>query len=88
MIYVDEAVQYEGKRYKMCHMLSDDSLEELHAMADKIGLKRSWFQRHSSPHYDLTESKRALAISMGAVVTDSAGIVRIIRMWREKVIAP
>jgi hypothetical protein len=45
-----------------------DTLEELHEMADKIGLKRSWFQgKASTPHYDLIESKRELALKNGAV---------------------
>jgi hypothetical protein len=44
-----------------------DTLEELHAMALRIGLKRSWFQ--PSPtlnHYDLVPSKRILALRNGA----------------------
>jgi hypothetical protein len=45
-----------------------DTVEELHEMADKIGLKRSWFQKESHvPYYDLTESKRTLALKYGAV---------------------
>lgn len=45
-----------------------DSLAELHAMAHKIGLKRSWFQdKRSGPHYDLTAFRRSAAIKAGAV---------------------
>ena len=51
----------------MCHMIADTP-DELHAMADKIGVARKWFQRMSSfPHYDIAQSKRALAVDNGAV---------------------
>jgi hypothetical protein len=47
-------------------MVADD-INELHEMANKIGLKRSWFQDGSShPHYDICLSKKQLAISFGA----------------------
>lgn len=50
---------------KSCHMFADD-LEELHNMAEKIGLKRGWFQDGRLPHYDLTPNKRKQAIQHGA----------------------
>jgi len=56
---------------------TDVGLAELHAMADRIGLKRAWFQnkpRH--PHDDLRRSKRALAIHHGAQDVDSFALVR------------
>ena len=35
------------------HLVAD-SIDELHIFADKIGLKRSWFQNHPKhPHYDV-----------------------------------
>ena len=37
---------------------------ELHVIAQKIGLKREWFQNQ---HYDVTESKRMSAVAAGAV---------------------
>ena len=47
----------------------DDDLEELHAFAARIGLRRSWFQDKAWPraHYDVTDSKRQAAIRAGAV---------------------
>jgi len=51
---------------RACHLIAD-SLDELHLFASSIGLRRRWFQNHSIPHYDLTESKRALAIKLGAI---------------------
>lgn len=64
-VYVDD---YRAP-YRSMHLshLTADTLEELHAMADRIGLKRKWFQKGSSPHYDISESKRSLAIAHGAI---------------------
>lgn len=50
-----------------------DTVEELHTMADRIGLKREWFQprpEHSINHYDIVPTKRALAIKYGAIARD------------------
>lgn len=47
--------------------LTADTLEELHAFAVKLGLRRTWFQPLSSPHYDLSPPKRARALELGAV---------------------
>lgn len=36
------------------HMVSDESLDELHAEAERIGLHRDWFQPHPRhSHYDV-----------------------------------
>lgn len=80
-VYVDhESNEYRGM--KMCHMLAD-TLDELHAMADAIGLKRAWFQSHgSTPHYDICQAKRRLAIREGAVEIDRRQTVALIRSWR------
>jgi len=52
----------------MSHLLSTISLEELHDFAvNQLGLKRNWFQDGSAPHYDVSESKRTLAIQLGAI---------------------
>ena len=54
-----------------CHLIAD-SVEELHALADRIGLQRSWFQDKASfPHYDVgSERIRELAIKAGAISCD------------------
>lgn len=71
-------------RMIMCHMLAD-TVEELHAMADKIGIQRRWFQEKSTPHYDISLGKRDLAIAYGAVVADQKMVVAIIRKYRQLV---
>ena len=65
-VYVDQANLPYG-RMIMCHMVATD-LEELHQMADKIGVSRRHFQKHRfHPHYDICLAKKKLAIQFGAV---------------------
>lgn len=64
-VYVDAPIWPFG-RMRMCHMLAD-SLDELHEMADKIGVNRKWFQNERYPHYDICKSKRATAVKLGAI---------------------
>jgi hypothetical protein len=74
MIYVDEIrnipwVSGSAKRYgnSWSHMWVDGEIEELHQFAEKIGLKRKYFQNKPSfPHYDIIPSKRILALKHGA----------------------
>ena len=81
MIYVDSIQHYPdcGLPYKYwCHMATDDhDLSELHAMARRLGLKQSWFQdKPATPHYDLTPTKRALAIRYGAQAVSTIELAR------------
>lgn len=79
-VYVDELRTYDTKlRWKVwCHMTADSD-EELHAMADLIGLKREWFQDKRTHHYDLIPSKRALAVKKGAIEELARARIRRIR---------
>lgn len=66
-VYVDDMRAGFGAMV-MCHMVAD-SLDELHAMADQIGVARRWYQGPPltrMPHYDIALSKRALAVQAGA----------------------
>jgi Protein of unknown function (DUF4031) len=47
--------------------MTADTLEELHTLAAKIGMKRRWFQNGRVPHYDLTPARREAALAAGAV---------------------
>lgn len=74
-VYVDPLIEW-GKRpgwpySEACH-LTADSDDELHAFAVRLGFKRQWAQsmghpRQSHRHYDLTKSKRAQAVKLGAI---------------------
>jgi hypothetical protein len=59
-------------RMKMSHMIADTP-EELHAMADRIGIARRWFQ---ADHYDVCLRKRALAVEAGAIEVSMRELVR------------
>lgn len=67
-VYVDDMKAAFG-RMVMCHMLADTD-DELHAMADRIGVARRWWQspaKTSGSHYDIALSKRAQAVAAGAI---------------------
>lgn len=65
-VYVDSMKANYG-RMTMCHMIAD-TLEELLAMADQIGVARKWLQKEGTyqEHFDICQSKRRLAVSFGA----------------------
>jgi hypothetical protein len=79
-VYVDNA-RNAYRQMLMCHMLADTP-EELHAMADKIGIQRKWFQNEKTPHYDICRSKRGLALLYGAIEIDRRQTVEIIKKLR------
>lgn len=88
-IYVDQLVAYtqpatSGGRYfgngkSSCHLATDGDLEELHQFAESIGLRRAWFQNRSLPHYDLTPTKRAMAVRNGAKEVTTRELIAAVR---------
>jgi hypothetical protein len=75
-VYVDD-VRHTFGRMVMCHMWAD-SLDELFAMADRIGVQRKWLQqppKASWTHFDISLGKKEQAISAGADLTDKYGPV-------------
>ena len=64
-VYVDRAANRFG-RMVMCHMIAD-TRAELFSMAERLALKPEWYQVASFPHFDLSKTKRAKAIALGAV---------------------
>lgn len=73
-VYVDdERIEWRGKVW--CHMVADTP-EELHAFAELLGLRRSWFQSASVyPHYDVTMAVRTKALRFGALLADRATLM-------------
>lgn len=88
MIFVDQMtpciVSTMWRHSQSCHMYTTPGNEkELHDLAQKIGLKLSWFQNAGDmPHYDLTKAKRKRAIAAGAIVESSRHLVTILRQYR------
>ena len=83
-VYVDRMEAAFG-RMVMCHMIADTP-DELHAMADRIGVARRWYQqppKASFWHYDIAKSKRALAVEAGAIDCDRNTFVGHLRRIRE-----
>lgn len=70
-VYIDNA-RIPYRRMIMSHMWADTA-EELHAMAEAIGMKREWFQTPggkypaSFPHYDVCLTRRQKALELGAI---------------------
>ena len=84
-VYVDDWRQrarvgpVEGR---WSHLLAD-SEEELHAFAERLGLRRAWYQGHGRhPHYDVTEPTRQVAVALGAVPVTWREMGRMLRSRR------
>jgi hypothetical protein len=77
-VWVDDGfVDGDWGRWSGGGHLQADTTDELHAFAERLGLRRAWFQskpgRPWHDHYDLTRPGRDRAIALGAVA----------RPWRE-----
>jgi len=86
-VYVDDAVHlWRGQRW--AHLMAD-TLEELHAMAQRLGIPRRAFQNKTSgAHYDVTAELREDAIRLGAIAisrhVDRALVKAVIARAREQ----
>lgn len=81
-VYVDDMRAKLG-RMVMCHMIADN-VEELHKMANLIGVSRKWFQ---GDHYDICLSKRTMALHAGAVEVTRREMVPLWIALQRKIIA-
>lgn len=84
-VFVDSLLDHgwtiRGKRIENSHLFAD-TLDELHAFARSLALRRAWFQYAPGklPHYDLTPGKHWQAIRAGATFLDRA---QAVAKWRE-----
>jgi hypothetical protein len=78
-VYVD-SMKADFGNMKMCHMMADTS-EELLAMADEIKVSRRWIQYPGThrEHFDISMSKRALAVKAGAIEVKMRDIGMLMR---------
>lgn len=78
-VYVDNMKAKYGTMI-MCHMLADTE-QELHKMADIIGINRKWHQYPGTykSHYDISLVKKKLAIDNGALEVTRKEIGQILK---------
>ena len=74
-ILIDEA-RWWFKGRKWCHLVSDESYDELHQFGDRVGIPRRGFQ---GDHYDVPEEYRDDLIAAGAEQVESRELVRRLR---------
>lgn len=67
--------------HESCHLFDTaGDTEALHEFASDLGLEQRWFQDTVDfPHYDLTRSKRELAVRSGAKEVSRRVMVSLIR---------
>jgi hypothetical protein len=87
-VYVDDAfVAGDWGVFTGGGHLQADSLAELNAFADRLGLRRAWLQtRPAKPehdHYDLTRAGRERALALGAIDEPWRGATRRRRALRQ-----
>ena len=79
MIYVGTK-EYKYGRMIMSHMAAD-TLEELHQMAESIGVAKRHFQnKKGKPHYDICKQNKQKAIVLGAIEISDKKIIELYRM--------
>ena len=74
-ILVDDAIwPWRGRLW--AHLVSDTSVEELHAFAGRLGIPERAFQ---GDHYDVTDELRDCAIAEGARAVSAREIITALR---------
>ena len=81
-VYVDN-MRAPFRGMVMCHMVADTD-DELHAMANRLGVDRRRHQKPGTPHshYDINMPMRALAVQLGAREIGRRELVMLIRRKR------
>lgn len=75
MILVDQAI-WPFRDRLFAHLVSDESYEELHEFAERLGLPERAFH---GDHYDVPTEIREKAIELGATPVDGRVLVRRLR---------
>ena len=80
-VYVDNAFAVgDWGRWSGGGHLQADTVEELHAFAERLGLRREWFQckpgRPENDHYDIGRRGRERALELGAIDEERAAGTR------------
>ena len=71
-ILVDPAIwPHRGRLWS--HLVSDESYDELHEFAQRLGIPRRAFQ---GDHYDLPEELRESAVALGAEPVEGRELIR------------
>ena len=73
-VYIDPPI-WPGHDRLWSHMISDQSYEELHGFAARIGIPRRGFERD---HYDVIAERYAVALAAGAQPVSSRQIVSLL----------
>jgi hypothetical protein len=72
VILVDPAIwPWRGRQW--AHLVSDQSYDELHEFAERLGIPRRAFQ---GDHYDIPTELRDEALAMGAAPVSAREVVR------------
>lgn len=70
------------------HLVSD-TLEELHEFAQRIGLRREWFQtlpKHKFPHYDIiADWRKEIALKSGAKKVMPSEVLEISKKLKSEI---
>lgn len=84
MVYIGKN-EYKYGRMIMSHMAAD-TLEELHLMAEKIGVAKRHFQnKEGKPHYDVCKQNKQKALELGAIEVNDRELIRLFRALAEKI---
>ncbi|MEP6760082.1 MAG: DUF4031 domain-containing protein [Sporichthyaceae bacterium] len=74
-VLVDEPI-WPFRDRLWCHLVSDTSYDELHALAEALGIPRRAFQ---GDHYDLPAGLRDDAIALGAQAVSGRELITRLR---------
>ena len=63
---------------RMRHLICEPySIENLHKMADDLGINRRWFHNNRNPHYDIPKKRMADIQAKTTVITPKELLLKI-----------